>query len=69
MLDQYKKNFWGLQVFIGLTAVVVIAFSHQPPLGALFFVVMQLSGVLGAMWAKRLKDKFEAGNAARLRRT
>jgi hypothetical protein len=69
MWDQYKKNFWGMQALIASVAVGVVAFSHMLAPGALFFVVMQVGGVLGAMWAKRLKDKFEAGDPARLRRT
>jgi len=58
MWEQYKKTFWAIQVVIVIAAIAVLVWSHLVALAALFFCTMQLSAVLGGLWAGRLKRKF-----------
>lgn len=58
MLEQYVKTFWGMQAVIALvTLAVFFGLNRIWSLAALFFVVMQASALLGAMWAARLSRK------------
>jgi hypothetical protein len=73
MWDQYKKTFRGMQAMILLVAVCVFLAFHDLAIAAVFFVAMQLASAVGAMWAYRLRRKFEGAapdsySATRLRR-
>jgi hypothetical protein len=60
MWAQYKRTFWFMQVLICLvTCGIYLTMNHLVVAAALFFVVMQVSAVVGAMWASRLKRKLE----------
>ena len=53
MWERYRKTFVGMQVLIGgVTLGALLVFGLMP--AVLFFVVMQLSSVIGAVWAARL---------------
>ena len=53
MWERYRRTFVGMQVFIGLVVVAALLIFGLKP-AALFFVVMQVSAVIGALWAARL---------------
>jgi len=57
IFETYKKTFWRMQVMIVVAAAMIWAVSHSRDLAALFFAVMQVSSLLGASWATRLKNK------------
>ena len=60
MWSQYKTTFVRIQTLIALvTCAVFFATSHRLPEATVFFTVMQLGAVLGAMWGVRLKAKVE----------
>jgi hypothetical protein len=55
MWDHYRKTFKGIQVVIWLVAIgVYVFFGRQWQQAAIFFVFMQISAVMGAVWAARL---------------
>ena len=55
MWEHYKKTFKGIQVVIWLVAIAVyVFFGRQWQQAATFFVFMQISAVMGAVWAARL---------------
>jgi hypothetical protein len=64
MWEQYKKTFLVTQATIWIVALGVTFWSHAWNAGAMFFVVMQMSAIIGAMWATRLKHKIERSIAA-----
>jgi hypothetical protein len=73
MWDQYKKTVRGMQAMVLVVTACVFLATHDIGVAGVFFVAMQLSAVLGAMWAYRLRRKFEAASpdsisATRLRR-
>jgi hypothetical protein len=60
MWDQYRKTFAGMQAFIVLVTLalfIVLGYRLAPTL--VFFAAMQVSALLGAMWATRLRRKFQ----------
>jgi hypothetical protein len=60
MWDHYRKSFWSMQVMIlGITCAVFVMARQLWLVAALFFVVMQLGSVIGALWATRLRRKLE----------
>ena len=55
MWDHYKKTFRGIQIVIWLvTLSVYVFFGRQWQQAATFFLFMQVSAVMGAVWAARL---------------
>ena len=63
MWQQYKRTLPFMQSTIFLVTVgIYLALHHLLLLAAVFFVAMQLSAVLGAMWAYRLKGKLEGAS-------
>jgi CDP-diglyceride synthetase len=59
MLEQYKKTFIRMQLAIWVIAIGAAILTHQWRAGVAFFVVTQVASVFGAMWASRLKRKFD----------
>lgn len=58
MLEQYKKTFASMQVFIAMvTAALYFALGRRWTLAAGFFLMMQVGAVFGAAWAARLKKR------------
>jgi hypothetical protein len=56
MWQQYRKSLVSMQVFIAMiTLGVFFLLGHQWATAAAFFVVMQISAVIGAVWACRVK--------------
>jgi cobalamin synthase len=73
MWDQYKKTFRGMQAVMLLVSVCVFLATGDALIAGVFFLAMQVSSVVGAMWAYRLRRKFEGASpdsisATRLRR-
>ncbi|MEP7049861.1 MAG: hypothetical protein ABJB12_05885 [Pseudomonadota bacterium] len=68
MWEQYRKTAVGIQVVIALVTLAVMIWSHHLAVGAAFFVVMQLSAVLGAGWSLRLHRLQERGRLMRAHR-
>ena len=64
MLDQYKKTFAPTQAVIAMIALAVFRLSHSWSLAGLFFLTMQVSAVIGAAWALRLRGKLLQGHPA-----
>lgn len=63
MWSQYKRTLPFVQATILVVTVwIFLTAHHLLLLAALFFAVMQLGAILGAMWAYRLKQK--VGGAA-----
>lgn len=61
MWGQYKRTLLLVQATILVVTVwVYLTAHHLLLLAALFFAVMQLGAILGAMWAHRLKQKVGA---------
>jgi uncharacterized protein involved in cysteine biosynthesis len=64
MWEQYKRTFWGMQIFICSVTVAIFIWAHLVLLSAIFFLTMQLGALLGAVWAARLKNKLERAAAS-----
>ena len=69
MWEQYRKTAVGIQIVIALVTLAVVIWSRHLAAGAAFFVVMQLSAVLGAGWSLRLHRLQERGRLLRLHRS
>ena len=67
MWEQYKKTFAVTQIVILTVAVAVTLWSRAWNAGAMFFVIMQMGAILGAMWATRLKRMVERSGALPMR--
>ena len=65
MWEQYKKTAVGIQIVIGIVTLAVVIWSRTLSAGGVFFVAMQLSALLGAGWATRLKRIKERGQQLR----
>ena len=60
MWNHYKKSFLFIQVLILMvTAAVFQAAEQRFAVAAFFFLFMQVSSVIGSMWAFRLRRKLE----------
>jgi hypothetical protein len=58
MWAQYKKTFLRIQIVITLvTFAVFLATAHRLPEAGVFFIVMQIGAVLGAMWGVRMQAR------------
>ena len=68
MWEQYRKTAVGIQLVIAVVTLAVLIWSRHLAVGAVFFVVMQLSAILGAGWATRLQRLQERGRVLRLGR-
>jgi hypothetical protein len=53
MWQHYRKTFVGMQMLIWAVAIAALFFFGPMP-ATLFFIVMQISAVMGAVWAARL---------------
>jgi hypothetical protein len=69
MWEQYKKTALGIQIVIAIVTIGVLVISRTLAAGGVFFAAMQLSALLGAGWAARLKRLQERGRLLRLGRT
>ena len=68
MWKHYRKTFTGIQAVIWIVSTVIyFSLGHSLSRAATFFVVMQLSAVIGALWAARLKALVERRSALPLR--
>jgi hypothetical protein len=60
MWQQYKRTLPFVQATILVVSVwIYLTLHHLLLVAALFFAVMQLAAVLGAIWAARLKATIE----------
>jgi hypothetical protein len=56
MWSQYRKTFWKMQLVISMVTVAVyFGLGHMLSRAAVFWGVMQISAVIGAVWALRVK--------------
>ena len=65
MWDYYKRTFAAVQVAALLVCYMVYTKTNHalfPPV--VFFLSMQVSAVLGALWANRLRRKIQAAHRA-----
>jgi hypothetical protein len=61
MWDHYKKTFKSIQTAIAiLTVAIYFGLGRQWFVTAVFFLMMQAGSLAGSLWAKRLRDKFQA---------
>ena len=65
MWEQYKKTAKGIQIVIAIVTIAVTILTRHLAVGAMFFVAMQLSALLGAGWAVRLHRLQERGRLLR----
>jgi len=68
MWEQYRKTAKGIQIVIAIVTIAVTILTWHLAAGAVFFIAMQLSAVLGAGWATRLQRLQERGRLMRLGR-
>jgi len=68
MWEQYRKTAKGIQIVIAIVTIGITILTRHLAAGAVFFVAMQLSAVLGAGWATRLQRLQERGRLMRLGR-
>ncbi len=68
MWEQYRKTAKGIQIVIAIVTIAVTILTRHLAAGAVFFVAMQLSALLGAGWATRLHRLQERGRLLRLGR-
>src|SRR4051812_32353474 len=55
MWQLYRKTFWRMQAMIwAVTACVYLFLGQMPSRAAVFFAIMQVSAVIGAVWGVRL---------------
>jgi hypothetical protein len=54
---QYRKNFVGTQIVIGLVTVASLMQTHRAFAAVAFFVMMQLGALAGAVWGASLKSR------------
>ena len=60
MWEQYKKTLAKTQAVIAaITIGTYFYVGHSAMRSAMFFLVMQLGAVIGAMWGTRLKRKVD----------
>jgi hypothetical protein len=60
MWAQYRTTFLRIQaVILVVTCAAFVAAGYRLPAAAVFFAVMQLGAVLGAVWGVRLKGAIE----------
>jgi hypothetical protein len=60
MLEQYKKTFRKTQAVILIATVATYyGLGHVAARSAVFFLMMEIGAVLGAMWGVRLKRKVD----------
>jgi hypothetical protein len=59
MLERYRRTFFVTQASIAAVAVAIFIQSHRLFVAAVFFAVMQLGALAGALWAARIKRKIE----------
>jgi hypothetical protein len=60
MWEQYKRTFSKTQALIAVVTMGTYFYlGHMAARSAAFFVVMQIGGVVGAMWGTRLKRKVD----------
>jgi hypothetical protein len=58
MWAQYKKTFLRIQIVIMLvTCAAFVATGYRAPAASVFFTVMQIGAVLGAMWGVRMQAR------------
>ena len=58
MWEHYKSTFLGMQLMIlVVTAAIYFFFGHILAMAAVFFVVMQVGSLFGAVWAARLRRR------------
>jgi hypothetical protein len=60
MWAQYKKTFAKTQMVIAIvTAAIYLALGQGAARAAVFFLMMQMGAVAGAMWGVRLRKKVD----------
>jgi uncharacterized membrane protein YfcA len=60
MWQQYKKTFAKTQLVIAIvTAATYLWLGQMVARSAVFFLMMQLGAITGAMWGVRLKKKVD----------
>ena len=57
MWKQYRKNFAGMQSLMFIVSAVIYMRSHLLTQALVFFAIMQLGSLSGAMWAARIKSR------------
>jgi uncharacterized membrane protein YphA (DoxX/SURF4 family) len=68
MWAQYRTTFLRIQaVILVVTCAAFVAAGYRLPAAAVFFTVMQLGAIMGAMWGVRIKGTLELRTHARAR--
>ena len=66
MWAQYRKTFWPMQAMIlAVTLAVYFGFDRFFARAMVFWVIMQMGALIGAVWAARIKS-YVRGNESRL---
>jgi hypothetical protein len=64
MWEHYTKTFLRMRVVIWSVSIAIGFWSHRLGASAVFFAMMQISALIGAQWAARLKNKIERASGA-----
>ena len=59
MFERYRRTFLGTQVLIAAVTAAIFLKLQVWQTAAVFFVMMQLGAVVGALWASQLKRRIE----------
>jgi hypothetical protein len=60
MWEHYKATFLRIQAWILLASIALFfSLDHRLAMTAMFFAIMQVGSLVGAMWVPRLKRKFQ----------
>src|SRR5690242_13200004 len=62
MWEQYRKTLFRIQGLIIVVSLIVMSRTREPGLAAMIFMTMQVGALVGALWGRRLKERF--GRAA-----
>lgn len=67
MWNHYKRTFWRIQIPITLITIAVYFITHGNWRNAmLFWVVMQISALIGANWANRVSKLSTRQDASKM---
>jgi len=61
MLERYRRTFYGTQSIIAVVTAAIFFQLRVWQTAAVFFAVMQVGAVVGALWAGSLKRRIEQG--------
>jgi len=60
MWEHYKKTFKSVQAAIAIATIAIyFGLQHRASVTVVFFLMMQVGSLVGALWANRLRRKMQ----------